>query len=468
MYSVELYRRLQRGENPVGWTESGGIKLASVPSGWRRSAGRSAGRARMTCRCTRSRWPRRAERFPLVDTRRRRRAPPTSSPTATSIPSQLCYALAAGARARGVQHRAAHPGARHRHVARRSGASVRTDRGDIAVRGRRQLRRHVRRRDRPAGRSAHPDRPDVAPVPGHRAVPRTRGDRRCPRLRDPDLLVYFRQEVDGLVMGGYERDPAPWTATRTQLRRDPARLQRQAAARGLAAVRGDRARTPQRRVPVMADSACARSSTGRRRSPRTTSSAWARPRSPGLFVAAGFCAHGIAGAGGIGRVMADGSSPANRASTSGTWTSTGSARSTAPRLHARADGRELPDATTTSHTRDCSGPRAGRCACRRHTRWHAAPRREFGEKAGWERVDWYESNARQGTSRCDHEAGRAATGRRRRGVEHLTTRASAGLFDEIVFRQDRDQRPRRSRPAAMGVRQRRRPRDRRRSPTRRR
>src|SRR5881275_2697044 len=31
MYSVELYRRLQSGEHPVGWTESGGIKLASSP-----------------------------------------------------------------------------------------------------------------------------------------------------------------------------------------------------------------------------------------------------------------------------------------------------------------------------------------------------------------------------------------------------------------------------------------------------
>src|SRR5438874_10376936 len=31
-----------------------------------------------------------------------------------------------------------------------------------------------------------------------------------PQLRDPDNLVYFRPEVRGLVMGGYERNPAPW------------------------------------------------------------------------------------------------------------------------------------------------------------------------------------------------------------------------------------------------------------------
>ena len=29
-------------------------------------------------------------------------------------------------------------------------------------------------------------------------------------MRDPSLLVYFRGESGGLVMGGYERNPAPW------------------------------------------------------------------------------------------------------------------------------------------------------------------------------------------------------------------------------------------------------------------
>ena len=56
----------------------------------------------------------------------------------------------------------------------------------------------------------------------------------------------------------------------------------------------------------------------------------------GLFVAAGFCAHGIAGAGGVGRVIASGSSTASRASTPGRWTSAASARSTAAATYAVA------------------------------------------------------------------------------------------------------------------------------------
>ena len=33
-----------------------------------------------------------------------------------------------------------------------------------------------------------------------------------PSLRDPDNLIYFRQEVSGLLMGGYERTSKAWSA----------------------------------------------------------------------------------------------------------------------------------------------------------------------------------------------------------------------------------------------------------------
>src|SRR4051812_35280873 len=34
-----------------------------------------------------------------------------------------------------------------------------------------------------------------------------------PTLRDPDRLIYFKEEVGGLVMGGYEHNPMPWLPT---------------------------------------------------------------------------------------------------------------------------------------------------------------------------------------------------------------------------------------------------------------
>ena len=34
-------------------------------------------------------------------------------------------------------------------------------------------------------------------------------EQRLPTLRDPDLLVYYREDGGGLVMGGYERESEP-------------------------------------------------------------------------------------------------------------------------------------------------------------------------------------------------------------------------------------------------------------------
>ena len=61
-----------------------------------------------------------------------------------------------------------------------------------------------------------------------------------PTLRDPDLLIYFREEGAGLVMGGYERHSAPWSLDEHLARSHSRRLQRPSAGGGLAALRGDR------------------------------------------------------------------------------------------------------------------------------------------------------------------------------------------------------------------------------------
>ena len=35
-----------------------------------------------------------------------------------------------------------------------------------------------------------------------------------PTIRDPDRRTYFKEEVGGLVMGGYEPNPKPWAHTK--------------------------------------------------------------------------------------------------------------------------------------------------------------------------------------------------------------------------------------------------------------
>ena len=52
MYSVELYRRIgeESEDFDPGWTECGGIRLASTRSGWRSCAARRAGPRPSGCR----------------------------------------------------------------------------------------------------------------------------------------------------------------------------------------------------------------------------------------------------------------------------------------------------------------------------------------------------------------------------------------------------------------------------------
>jgi len=71
---------------------------------------------------------------------------------------------------------------------------------------------------------------------------RDRGDEPLPTLRDPDLLIYFREEGGGLVMGGYERGLRALVTPRRRARpgRDPARLQRSPPRGRLGPLRGDR------------------------------------------------------------------------------------------------------------------------------------------------------------------------------------------------------------------------------------
>ena len=119
-----------------------------------------------------------------------------------------------------------------------------------------------------------------------------------PQLRDPDNLVYFREEVGGLCMGGYERDPAPWSLDGVPpdfngklLAPDMERFQ--SIMEGAI-----------RRVPAMADAGVNRVINGPEGFTPDNEFILGESEVRGFFVAAGFSAHGIAGAGGIGRQMA--------------------------------------------------------------------------------------------------------------------------------------------------------------------
>ena len=153
---------------------------------------------------------------------------------------------------------------------------------------------------------------------------------------------------------------------------------------------------------------------------------------PGFFVAAGFCAHGIAGAGGVGKVGRSGSSTASPSWTSGGWISGGSGRTIGAGDTRLLGPSRSTQPTTTSTTPTRSGRPAGRSRQRRRTSGCAI---------------WRPSSARRPAGRARTGSGPTRTfawSLRPRGwagehwstaipAEHQATREHAGLFDESSF-----------------------------------
>ncbi len=256
-----------------------------------------------------------------------------------------------------------------------------------------------------------------------------------PQLRDPDNLCYFRQEVGGLCMGGYERHPAPWG-----LDGIPADFNGKLLAPDWPRFEEIMAGAI-RRVPVIADAGVSRMINGPEAFTPDNEFILGESEVGGFFVAAGFCAHGIAGAGGIGRQVAswivDGEPELDLwhmdirrfggqqyRSRSYVLARTTEVYATYYDIHYPNEERQAGRPLRTSPTYDRL----------------AALGATFGEKSGWERPNWFEPNADD-----PRFGGRAALETLRpRGwagehwspaiaAEALATRRAVALFDETSF-----------------------------------
>jgi glycine cleavage system aminomethyltransferase T/glycine/D-amino acid oxidase-like deaminating enzyme len=429
MYSVELYRQLQTGEQSVGWTESGGIKLASSPRRLEEIRRQISWARTYDLPLHEISVAEAAELFPLLHTTGVVGAAYLESDGYLD-PSQLCYALAAGARRAGVR---IHTGTRVLAIEQDAGrvTSVLTDRGRIAcevvVNCGGMFAAEI-------GRLAGVRVP-LVPMSHQYVVTEPfleRRERPLPTLRDPDLLIYFRQEVDGLLMGGYERDPAAFTADARRLDAIPADFNGRLLA-------GDWPRFEEiatnaaQRVPVMGEIGVRQLINGPEAFTPDNEFCLGETEVAGLFVAAGFCAHGIAGAGGIGKVMAEwivAGEPSfdvwhmdiNRFGRQ--WRSPGFTLARVVESYQRYYDIPYPGLQREAGRPLRTSPAYG---------WHREYGAEFAEKSGWERVDFYRPNEACGDDslRPGGWAGRywsPAT-----GAEHLATRSTAGLFDETSF-----------------------------------
>jgi glycine cleavage system aminomethyltransferase T/glycine/D-amino acid oxidase-like deaminating enzyme len=428
MYGTDLYRRLAaETDTDPGWHEVGSLRLASTPERFeelRRQAGwaKTFGLPLELITATEAQ-----ARFPLMTTDGVLGA--VYLPTDGWLdPSGLALSLAAGARQRGVQVRP------HTRVVaigadrgRVTGVTVehRGEREDIAtevvVNAGGIFAPEIARLagvDLPIIPMAH-EYLFTEPIDGVHAG--------LPQLRDPDNLVYFREEVGGLCMGGYERHPAPWALDGIPpdfngklLAPDWPRFEEIMAG----AVR---------RVPAIAEAGINRMINGPEAFTPDNEFILGESEVGGFFVAAGFCAHGIAGAGGIGRQMAswivDGEpeldlwkmdirrfGPAYR-SQAYTLARTTEVYATYYDIHYPNEERQAGRPLRTSPTYDLLGGLGA----------------AFGEKSGWERPNWFESNAAAGDETLRPRGWAGMHWSPAIGVEALATRHAAGLFDETSF-----------------------------------
>jgi glycine cleavage system aminomethyltransferase T/glycine/D-amino acid oxidase-like deaminating enzyme len=253
-----------------------------------------------------------------------------------------------------------------------------------------------------------------------------------PTLRDPDLLIYFREEGAGLVMGGYERRSAPWALDERLLDAIPQDFNGRLLEEDWPRFE-EIAANSRRRVPAMDEITVTRLINGPEAFTPDNEFCLGETPVRGLFVAAGFCAHGLAGAGGIGRVMAE-------------WIVEGEpsidvwemdirrfgAHYRSPR-YTLARAREVYetyyDIRYPGHERVAGRPLRTSSAYP----WHAEHGAAFGEKSGWERVNWYEANAPDGDESLRPRGWAGMHWSPAIGAEHRATRERAGLFDESSF-----------------------------------
>jgi glycine cleavage system aminomethyltransferase T/glycine/D-amino acid oxidase-like deaminating enzyme len=429
MYSVELYNRLQDTDQPAGWTQSGGIKLASSPERLQEIRRQISWARTYDLPLHEISVAEALERFPLIDTEGVTGAAYLESDGYLD-PSQLCYSLAAGARANGVRI-LTRTRVTDIEVVRDRVTAVITEAGridcEVVVNCGGMFAAEI-------GRMAGVRIP-LVPMSHQYLVTEAflpRRDTPLPTLRDPDLLIYYRQEVDGLVMGGYERHPAPFTATATRFDAVPPDFNGQLLKEDWSRFE-ELATNSQRRVPATGEVGVRRIINGPEAFTPDNEFCLGETEIAGFFVAAGFCAHGIAGAGGIGKVMAE-------------WIIEGEPSFDVWHMDINRFGRQWRSPgytlarTIESYQRyyDIPYPGLQRQAGRPLRTsaaygWHCAHDAEFGEKSGWERVDYYRSNEAAGDESLRPPSWTGMFWSPAIGAEHLATRASAGLFDETSF-----------------------------------
>jgi glycine cleavage system aminomethyltransferase T/glycine/D-amino acid oxidase-like deaminating enzyme len=423
MESVDLYRTLgDEVSLDTGWQEVGSLRLASSvermeelsrQAGWAKTFGLpldliSAAEAQQL--------------FPPMSTDGVLGA--AYLPTDGYIdPSQLAFALAEGARRRGAEV-ATHTRVISIRTERDRVTAVETDRGivetEVIVNAGGMFAPEI-------GALAQVAVP-IVPMAHEYLVTKPAGlPLQMPTMRDPSLLVYFRPESGGLIMGGYERHCAPWGLdgipadfNSRLLEEDWPRFE-------------ELMENALVRVPGLAEMEVVRLINGPEAFTPDGEFILGPSEVRGFWIAAGFCAHGLAGAGGMGKLVAE-------------WIVEGMPSLDVWHMDSRRFGPAYRDqGYTLARTRevyetyyDVKYPGHERQAGRplrvspTYDRLRALGA-VFGEKSGWERANWFESNTSAGDESLRPRGWAGRLWSAAVGAEHRACREAAALFDETSF-----------------------------------
>ena len=248
-----------------------------------------------------------------------------------------------------------------------------------------------------------------------------------PTLRDPDRLTYYKEEVGGLVMGGYEPNPVPWAVDGipegfhyTLLNADFDHFEQlMELALG--------------RVPALETAGVRQLINGPESfTPDGNFILGEAPELKNFYVGAGFNAFGIAAGGGAGMALAE-------------WVHAGEPPYDLWPVDIRRFGRPHFDTDwVRTRTLEAYGKHytiawpmeehdSGR-PCRRSPLYHLLKEQGacFGEKLGWERPNWFADIA-AGEEPADRYSFTRPNWFAAVGREHEATRNAAALFDQSSF-----------------------------------
>ena len=421
-YSVELYAGLEAETGlGTGWKMNGGLRLACNAERWT-EVKRQATTARsfgldmqlLTPSEAKALWP----AMDVTDVVGAAYLPTDGQ----ASPSDITRSLARGARSAGARF---FENTRVTDIVVEAGRAVAvvTDRGridcDVVVNCAGQWAREV-------GRMAGVNVPLVSVQHQYLVTETIDGlPRDLPTLRDPDRLIYFKEEVGGLVMGGYESNPIPW------------------AEQGIPEGFNFSLLDPDwdhfsplmveaiERVPVLETAGVRELINGPESfTPDGNFILGEAPEVRNFFVGAGFNAYGIAAGGGAGMALAE-------------WVAKGEPPFDLWPVDIRRFGRPHRDIdwvrrrTLEAYAKHYTmawpfEEHASGRPCRRSPLYDVLQRQGacFGEKLGWERPNWF---AGEGETPEDRYSFGRQNWFEAVGREHRAAREAVALFDQTSF-----------------------------------